>query len=329
MNTLSIINIGFSIVVAAIFFAIYFFFLKNVNKSWFAVGSCFALLAGLGGLQLMHLQYFLAGGDLLNTLGYRVVLFLVPPMFYFFARSVLFPEVRPGWLDLLHLAPLISVFYVNRKVAVPLAFLIGAGYCLWLVNIVYRLRAHRKRFGVELFFFGLFAVMALIILILGFSVSYVDSWYFYAFYSNGIGLAFILVTASFIIWPDLLTELSEVMTLSYRNSTLKNVDVDACTAKLESLMQAGIYQNENLSLAMVADEMGLSSHQLSELINTRFGMNFSRYIRLQRVEEAKRLLKRDQNASILSISLEVGFKSQSNFYAAFREITGQPPGNFR
>ena len=35
-----------------------------------------------------------------------------------------------------------------------------------------------------------------------------------------------------------------------------------------------MYQNENLNLAMVAQEMGLTSPQLSELINVEFGLNF-------------------------------------------------------
>lgn len=329
MNTLSIVSTGFSMVIAVILFTVYLFFLKNINKSLFSLASCFVLLTGLVCLQLLHLNYFLAGGEPLDTFFYRFLIFLVPPMFYFFSRAILFPETKPRLFDLVHLLPLLLVFFAGRALAVPIAFLIGASYCLWLVNVVYRLRGHRKRFGVELFFFGLFAVLALIVLALGFSVSYLDSWYFYTFYANGIGFAFALITAAFIIWPDLLSELSEVMTLSYANSTLKNVDTDSCLEKLESLMQAGIYQNENLNLAMVAEEMGLSSHQLSELINTRFGMNFSRYIRSRRVEEAKRLLKAEQEASILSISMEVGFKSQSNFYAAFRELTGQSPGHYR
>ena len=75
--------------------------------------------------------------------------------------------------------------------------------------------------------------------------------------------------------------------------------------------------------------MQLSSHQLSELINSKFGIGFPRYVREQRVREAKRLLGEDATSSVLAISLATGFKSQSNFYTAFREITGEAPGTFR
>ena len=90
-----------------------------------------------------------------------------------------------------------------------------------------------------------------------------------------------------------------------------------------------LYQNDSLNLAMLAEAMDLTSHQLSELINVHFGMSFSRYIREQRVTAAKQLLRNEPDSSILAISLETGFKSQSNFYAAFKEITGQSPGDYR
>ena len=52
-------------------------------------------------------------------------------------------------------------------------------------------------------------------------------------------------------------------------------------------------------------------------------------MRSTRVEAAKKLLVAEPNSSVLSISLETGFKSQSSFYAAFKDITGKSPGAFR
>jgi AraC-like DNA-binding protein len=75
--------------------------------------------------------------------------------------------------------------------------------------------------------------------------------------------------------------------------------------------------------------MGISSHQLSELVNTRLGMGFARYVRECRVRAAKALLVSAPAQSILSISMDTGFRSQSAFYAAFKEVTGQSPGDYR
>ncbi len=90
-----------------------------------------------------------------------------------------------------------------------------------------------------------------------------------------------------------------------------------------------LYQNESLNLAMVAEAMSLTSHQLSELVNRQFGINFSRYIREQRVNAAKLILINEPKSSVLSIGLEVGFGTQSSFYAAFSEIAGMSPGAYR
>ena len=93
--------------------------------------------------------------------------------------------------------------------------------------------------------------------------------------------------------------------------------------------QEKIYQVEDLSLAKLAELTQLSAHQLSELINTHFQIGFSRLVRQYRVEAAKTMLTEEPRASVLSVGLSVGFNSQSNFYVAFKEITGVVPGQFR
>ncbi len=90
-----------------------------------------------------------------------------------------------------------------------------------------------------------------------------------------------------------------------------------------------VYTNDALNLAMLAGMLDLGAHQLSELINTQFGVGFSRFVREHRVAEACRVLLAEPQASVLSVGLSVGFTSQSNFYAAFREITGEVPGQYR
>jgi AraC-like DNA-binding protein len=330
LNTITLFSIGFSIIIAALLFLSYWLFIKSNNKTIASIFSCAVLLIGLSALQLHHYAFLIQQTSPLESIQYRFLLFLVPPSFYFFSRFVLFPDYKFQLKSSIHLLPLIIVFFVSRNIAVPLAFLIGAGYCFWLTKIIYNLRQHRKRFQIEFFFFAFFSLFAIAVLILGYSVSIIDDQYFYFFYSNGIGLAYILVTAALIIYPDLLNELTDAVTLSYSQSTLSNVDIETQLKKLNQLMHsANLYQNENLNLSLTAESMDISSHQLSELINTNYAVGFSRYIRELRVEQAKVLLKNEPDVSILSISMETGFKSQSNFYAAFKEITGISPGSYR
>ena len=294
------------------------------------MGSCALLLLALVGLQIEHLAFFVNEIDALTSPIYRFWLSLVPPMFFFFSRAILLPDSpTPRWM-LIHLVPLLLNVGVFSEIVVPGVFVVGSGYCLWLAYMIYGLKGQRKRFNLEIFFSGLFAVQAVLVLIFGFAIPYVDNAYFYIFYSNCISLAFLLIVAALMVFPDLLAELAEAAKISYATTTLTGLDVDTYLEKLEGLMlNAKIYQNEQLNLSMLADEMGLTGHQLSELINVHFGIGFSRYIREQRIQAAKALLIDEPKASVLSIGLETGFKSQSNFYAAFKEIEGQSPGGFR
>jgi transcriptional regulator GlxA family with amidase domain len=89
------------------------------------------------------------------------------------------------------------------------------------------------------------------------------------------------------------------------------------------------YRDPALNLPTLAQELGLGAHQLSELVNTRLGKGFSRYLRELRIQDAKQMLVQEPSASVLSVGLSAGFAAQSNFYEAFREIEGMTPGRYR
>ena len=321
--------IGFSVASAAVLLIVYLFFLRHLQKGPVALLSCAALLGALSFLQLQHLRHLQTGVDLFGSSSYIVALLVAPPAFYFFSKEVLLPGNRKSPLSFIHFGPLAASFFLPAGVVANFAFVVGTGYALWFARFVFGMRAQRQRFMAEMFFFGLFAVLAVLVLILGLSIPYIDSSVFYLSYANFIGVALLLVVGALIAFPELLGDISDAAQMTYATSTLKGVDVAAKLQRLDGLMAVEkIYQNENLNLALLAEAADLTSHQLSELINTEFGIGFSRYIREQRVAEAQRLLREDTTSSILDISLTTGFRSQSNFYAAFREITGESPGSY-
>jgi len=330
MSIVSIAAAGFSIVIAALLFVVYLWLIDLPNKSTYSILSCVALLGALTALQSAHLLYFIGGPEPLTLTYYRVALFIATPAFYFFARWAILPSepVRP--LMLLHLAPIALLLVPRQEIALPILFMFGAGYSLWLGNVVYGLRAQRKQFRFELFYFGVISLIALSVLVLGFSIPYIDHDYFYRFYCISTGVAYVIIVAALIANPELLADLAEAARVRYGASTLREVDVEVCLNKLDALMtNSKVYQNENLSLSSLAADLGLSGHQLSELVNTRLGMGFSRYMRERRVAAAKALLVSAPSQSILSIGMDTGFRSQSSFYAAFKEVTGQSPGDYR
>jgi AraC-like DNA-binding protein len=330
LTTITLLVIGFSVISSAILMFAYAFFLKDMQKTVLGVVACTALLVFLAGLQLEHLRFLITGVDLFALKQYVALLLATPPAFYFLSREILLPDANRSAIQMLHLLPLPLALVLPAQFIAPVALAIGAGYSIWFARIVYGMRRHVSRFRFEMFFFGFFAVIAVLVLILVILIPYIDPSVFYIAYANFTGLALILIVAALIVFPELLSNISDAAKLSYASSTLNDVDIAAKLKHLEKLMSEDkLFQNENLNLALLAEEAGLSSHQLSELINSQFGIGFSRYVREKRVAEAKRLLREDPGSSVLAISLMTGFRSQSNFYAAFREITGEAPGAFR
>jgi AraC-like DNA-binding protein len=330
VDAIATLFIGFSVVSLALLFIAYALFFETVQKSRLGIAACFVLCAGLAAVQVEHLAYLQTGADLLQSRLYTGLLLVVPAAFYLFSRDILLPGTTPAARDALHAVPLAVGLFLPLEWVTPAAFTIGAGYSVWLARVVYGMRRNASRFRFEMFFFGLFAVVAVGVLALVISMQWIGPAVFYLAYAISIGLAVFLVTAALLMFPEILGDISEAAKLSYASSTLKGVDVPAKLALLQSLMATDkLYRNENLSLAMLAEAAGLSSHQLSELINTQFGVGFSRYVRERRIEEARRLLTEDRRASALSIGMTCGFGSQSTFYAAFKEVTGESPAAFR
>ena len=92
-----------------------------------------------------------------------------------------------------------------------------------------------------------------------------------------------------------------------------------------------IFTNPELKLADFAGLIGLPQHQLSKLINEKFGKSFNDLINEYRVNEFISRIKDPgfQNLSIFGIALDVGFNTKSSFNNTFKKITGKTPSEFR
>ncbi|HKX42956.1 MAG TPA: AraC family transcriptional regulator, partial [Burkholderiaceae bacterium] len=84
----------------------------------------------------------------------------------------------------------------------------------------------------------------------------------------------------------------------------------------------------NLSIARLAQEACMSSDHFSMCFKQAFGMPPHRYVQLQRIAAAQRLLHR-RDLSIAQIAVSVGFASQSHFTQVFRQQTGTTPARWR
>ena len=97
-----------------------------------------------------------------------------------------------------------------------------------------------------------------------------------------------------------------------------------------AMQQDRFYARPGVTLEHLGEHLRVPVYQLRRAINRSMGYrNFNQFINHYRIEEASHRLKNEQSLPILSIALDVGFKSLSSFNQAFRATHGCTPTDFR
>ncbi|OQX15291.1 MAG: AraC family transcriptional regulator [Thiothrix lacustris] len=330
MQTLSTLLIGFSVFSIPLL-ALTHFRHEHYQGQATAQAMGIIVLIALLGLQLAYFVWLQTGTDTLHSPYYQVLLFTVAPTFYLFSKPLLQVSAEKLPRDLLHLLPILIAPFLPFVLAVSLAFVLGAGYCGWLISRVYAtLRQQRSRFQPVTVILGAALALTLLVLPLGIGASLLPENVFFTVHASAIGLVLWLIHAALSIAPRLTSELAEVTSETQCVSTLAHVDCALMLAEVEGLMQEEeLFRRPDLALNTLAERLGLSTQQLAELLQTRLGKSFSRYVCEFRVEAAEDRLLEEPDTSLQVVGLSVGFASETQFTDAFREISGMTPGQFR
>lgn len=118
----------------------------------------------------------------------------------------------------------------------------------------------------------------------------------------------------------------------YKMALLDPEFAGECIKKLNYLVDIKkVYCDADLSLQSLAEKMGISPHQLSQLVNEKLDRNFFDFINEYRVEEAKRILQSARGAQrkISVVAIEAGFNTMAAFYKAFKKHTGTTPTRYK
>jgi len=91
------------------------------------------------------------------------------------------------------------------------------------------------------------------------------------------------------------------------------------------------YTNPNLTLPQLANQLDVSPHNLSEVINVRLRQNFFDLVNGYRIEKVKRDLgdPSKKQYTLLAIAFNAGFNSKTSFNTIFKRHTGLTPSEFR
>lgn len=108
----------------------------------------------------------------------------------------------------------------------------------------------------------------------------------------------------------------------YNRSDTNSKHINACKEYIYSHIK------ERITIEDLADELGVSSGYLSRLFKKETGVSVSAYIRSQKIDMAKNLL-RFSDYSMIDIANRLSFSSQSHFIQQFREVVGMTPKKYR
>jgi AraC-like DNA-binding protein len=89
------------------------------------------------------------------------------------------------------------------------------------------------------------------------------------------------------------------------------------------------YADAELSVTMIAQEIGVSRPHLSRLFRATAGLGFREYLSQLRVEKAVQRLRLEPFVTIKQIAIECGFSGTGAMDRVFRERVGASPSALR
>ncbi|MFC4635854.1 helix-turn-helix domain-containing protein [Dokdonia ponticola] len=118
--------------------------------------------------------------------------------------------------------------------------------------------------------------------------------------------------------------------VKYKNSGLTTSFSTELKEELVKLLEEEkVYRQNTIKLETIAERLGTTRHNASQVINEHFGLNFFELINKYRVEEAMELLRSNKdNLNIIDIAYEVGYNNKVTFNKSFKRFSNLTPSQF-
>ncbi|WP_340198606.1 tetratricopeptide repeat protein [Ascidiimonas sp. W6] len=118
----------------------------------------------------------------------------------------------------------------------------------------------------------------------------------------------------------------------YKNSSLtakKRLELEKDI--LDFMKNEKPFLDPEMTQSDLAAKLNISSHHFSEVLHYNMEQNFYNFINSYRIMEAQKLIKNKdyEDAKIISIAFDAGFKSKTSFNRLFKNYTGMTPSEFR
>ncbi|MBQ0736071.1 helix-turn-helix domain-containing protein [Aquimarina celericrescens] len=119
---------------------------------------------------------------------------------------------------------------------------------------------------------------------------------------------------------------------SYQKSSLSQEDRELYLKRILEYMETEKpFLDMDIKQSDIAENLSMTVHQFSEVLNVSLKKNFNNFINLYRINEAKKMMKKPEyeNYKILAIAYEAGFNSKTSFNRVFKQLVGQTPSEYK
>ncbi len=123
-----------------------------------------------------------------------------------------------------------------------------------------------------------------------------------------------------------------LFTIEHMGATTILHSKDVSCSEVDTKISQGVgyiqeHFTKNISLAEVAELVGISPYYFSKLFKEQLGVTFIDFLTQCRIEEAKKLLAK-QNESIKQIAYQVGYQDPNYFSRMFKKVEGISPKEY-
>ncbi len=269
------------------------------------------------------------------------------PLIFFYVLKLTRPEYKFRLKDMLHFSPLLLelgaqlTFQQLNPVLHLLAFISVSVYLYLSHRQIERFYRRMKfnggdRYRYELRWLHNLLIGFGLLWLLWIPLTAVDYFYYHYQLSIHAYYPLYLLLAVLTIWIAAMAFLrSEVSVTADAPSFLK-------PSPPAELKQKGIwlkkvvkekryYEDPELSLGSLAEKLGLTTHELSRIINTVLKKSFNDFINEYRVVDVARKMQDPayNHITLLGIAYDSGFNSNSTFHRIFKEMTGKSPAEYK
>lgn len=112
---------------------------------------------------------------------------------------------------------------------------------------------------------------------------------------------------------------------------MSSFDVDKWKTQLIVLLEKQkMYENSQLTLSDIAQQLNTNTKTISSVVNGGFDMNFNDFINHYRIEAVKEKLNSGEHhkTTLLGIAFDCGFNSKATFNRAFKKSTSLSPKEY-